>query len=128
MRSLSGGKSVLQLLLLFRNDLHLEYHPGDSSLNGVDHLFKHIEAFDLVLYDWVLLTVGTQADTLAEHIHVVEMLHPLVVDYAKHDDLFQLAHYFFAQHLLALLIGLYSNIMESLTQLVAAEVHELLGI
>ena len=43
------------------------------------HLIEHVVAGDLVLDKRIVLSKGLQADTLAELVHIVDVIHPLSV-------------------------------------------------
>ena len=125
------GAALLRLrlhgLLLFRrHDAHMVHERGDLVHDGAFHLLEHVERLDLVLSERIALTVGAQVDALAQHVHVVEMLHPLAVDDAQHDDLLELAHVLLAEEQLALVVALERDALERLLEAVAAHLRELL--
>ena len=113
------------LLLFRRDDAHVVHQRGNLVLDVGLHLFEHVERFDLVLDERVALAIGAQVDAVAQHIHVVEMLHPLLVDDAQHDDLLELAHVVLAKEQLAVVIAFLREFLEAFLQLVAAHRSEL---
>ena len=108
-----------------RDDAHMVHERGDLIHDRRLHLLEHRERLDLVLDKRVALAVGAQVDALAQHVHVIEVIHPLLIDDAEHDDLFELAHILFAEHQLAVLVALLGNLLQFLLDLVAREHLEL---
>ena len=113
------------LLLLRRDDAHMVHQRSDLVLDVGFHLLEHVERLDLVLDERVALTVSAQVDAVAQHVHVVEVLHPLLVDDAQHDDLLELAHVLLAKEQLAVVVALLGELLEAFLELVAAHRGEL---
>ena len=53
---------------------------------------EHVEALPLVLHHGVVLAVGPQADALAQLVHGVDVVHPVLVHHPQHDHPLQLPH------------------------------------
>ena len=85
------------------------------------HFLEHRQRLDFVFDQRRALSVSPQIYSLAQHVHVVQVFHPFVVDDSKHDDLFQLAHDFFREHCLALLVSVLRQFFQVLFEFVAAE-------
>ncbi len=92
MRSLRILQMILQLLLFLRDNADPVNQFSNIRLNRIDHFLKHIEAFDLILNQRIALPISAQIDTFPQHIHMIQMFHPLIIDHAQHDNLLQLAH------------------------------------
>ena len=58
-------------------------------LNSGNHGVKHFISLHLVLYLWIALAVCLQADTLAELVHIINVVHPFLVDHLQKDDTLQ---------------------------------------
>ena len=114
------GEAVFHLPPLFGHDADAVHELRDVRLDLMDHLLEHIVALDLVFHQRIALAVSAEVDALPQHIHVVEMFHPLVVDDAQHDDLFQLAHDAGGELRFARLVVIVGNLFQRLPQLVAA--------
>ena len=113
------------LLLLRRDDADVVHERRDLIHDRAFHFLEHVQRFDLVLGERVALAVRAQVDAVAQHVHVVEVLHPLRVDDAEHDDFFELAHVLFAEQQLSLLIAFERRLFERFLQAVAAHGREL---
>ena len=110
----------MELLLLLRHNAHAVHELRDVRLNRSFHCLEHVERLDLVLDERIPLPVGAQIDALAQHVHAIEMLHPMIVDDAQHDDLLKLAHVLFAEELLTRRVCFMRRLPERFFQLVAA--------
>ena len=108
-----------------RDDAHMVHERGDLIHDRRLHLLEHRECLDLVLDERVALSIGAQVDALAQHVHVIEVIHPLLIDDAEHDNLFELAHILLAEHQLAILVALLGDLLQFLLDLVAREHLEL---
>ena len=106
------------------DDAHMVHEVRDLIHDRGFHRFEHLKCFDLVLDERVALSIGTQVDTLTQHIHVVEVIHPLLIDDAEHDDLLKLAHILLAEHELTVLVALLGKLFEEFLDLVARERFE----
>ena len=120
MRGARRLQAVLELLLLLRHDAHAVHELCDVRLNRSFHCLEHVERLDLVLDERIPLPVGAQIDALTQHVHAIEMLHPMIVDDAQHDDLLKLAHVLLAEELLTRRIGIARRRLKRLFQLIAA--------
>ncbi len=88
-------------------------HEFDSQdqLRGVfadcgDHFIEHVIAFDSIFDNRVFLAVGTKVHSLTELVHIVDMVHPFLVDHPKQDKALEMAHDIIAIFLFAVLISL----------------------
>ena len=80
--------------------MYLTKSIGDAG----HHLREHVEAFALPLDRRIYLAVGPQVDALAEVVHLVEMLAPVLIDEAQHDLTLDVAAQLGADELLALFV------------------------
>ena len=57
-------------------------HKDGGCFSGYtgNKLIKHIISGELILYQRISLSKSLKADTLAELIHIINMVHPLTVD------------------------------------------------
>ena len=76
--------------LLVSSDLNGKYHSYCVLTDRGYHFVEHIHTFNTVLYNRVLLTVGTKSDTLFQLLHVVDMSHPLCIHHFEQADSFYL--------------------------------------
>jgi len=60
--------------------MNMIQHTYGIFLNGSDHVVEHLKCVHLVLNNRISLAVCHQADTLTEHLHVVDVIHPLAID------------------------------------------------
>ena len=79
---------------------------------------EHGVALALPLGERVLLAHGPQVDALAEVVHLLEVLAPLLVDDPQHHLALDLAHDRLAELLLALLVVVDGLVHEQLVELV----------
>ena len=70
-------------------DLDMIEEGDDGPLDGFDHFLEHFIGFEFVFDERILLPVSPQVDAFLEGIHSVEVVHPLAVDDAEHNGLFQ---------------------------------------
>src|SRR5699024_7888973 len=75
-------------LLLLNLNLQVEQEAYGFLADSVQHGLKQVIAFTLVLNEWVTLRHGTQADSLLEVIHLVQVLAPLAVHHGHEDPAF----------------------------------------
>ena len=68
-------------------------------LDACRHRVKHLIGTHLVLNKRISLTVCLQADTLAQLIHIIDMIHPLAVDHLQKDHALQLTDLFWFREL-----------------------------
>src|SRR5690606_33692311 len=71
-------------------DLDAEHVLGHVQADVGLHLLEEVEALEGVLLQRVALPVATQADALPEHVHVVEVLLPVLVDDLQDDEALEL--------------------------------------
>src|SRR5258708_2777421 len=76
----------------FALDLHPEDPRDDGSLDPLAKLVEHLEGFVLVFHERVALAVRAKADSLAEVLHLGQVLHPLPVDGLQHHVAFHERH------------------------------------
>ena len=55
-------------------------HADRILFNALCHIFKHLIGIHLIFYKRISLSIGLQADTLTQLIHIVDVVHPLSVD------------------------------------------------
>ena len=67
------------------------------------------------------MAISAQAHALTQHVHCIQMLHPVVVHYLQHNQIFQLAHQLGANGILARLVPVRSNLVQVLVQLLTAQ-------
>ena len=120
MGRLRRGETVLDLPAFLRNDADAVHELRNVRLDLMNHFLEHIVALDLVFHKRIALSVGAQIDALAQHVHMVEMLHPLVVHDAEHDNLFQFPHDARRKLRLPRCIVVLCNLHKRFAQLVAA--------
>ena len=70
----------------------MEQKTDGILLDGLEHFVKHVVSCHLVLNLRVSLAVCLQADTLAELIHIIDMIHPLLVDNLQKNDTLKLTN------------------------------------
>ena len=90
-------------------------------LNSINHGLEHIIGFKFIFHQGVLLTICTQAHALTQHIHSIQMLHPVVVHNLEHNQILQLAHQLGANSILALLIPVSCYLVQVFIQLLTAQ-------
>ncbi len=73
------------------DDLEPEDVPDEVVLDAFHHRLEHVEALALPLGERVALTHGAQVDPLAQVVHLIEMLAPLLVDHREHHPALDLA-------------------------------------
>ena len=56
------------------------------------HGFKHIKALVAVLHNGILIAHCAQSDTLAQLIHCIDMIHPMLVNRQQQEPAFHFAH------------------------------------
>ena len=81
--------------------LHADMHQQTDGvlLNGCAHLVEHLIAGQLILHLRVALRIGLRADALLQLCHVVDVIHPLLIDHTKQADALQLADCFLIREL-----------------------------
>ena len=108
-----------------RHDVHPVDVPDDVFLNMLDHLPEHIKRLDLVLDERIFLPVSPQSDALPQHVHRIEVIHPLGVDHPQHDDLLQIAHVLIAEQHFPAVIILTGRFQQIFADLIPAHVFQL---
>ena len=99
----AGGHALtLDLLVLLHADGVQAAHR--LLLNGGDHLLEHLEGLLFIGDDRVGLGIGAQADALAQILHRVDVIHPVLIHDAQQHDALNLAHDGAGELLLLLLI------------------------
>ena len=77
--------------LLHRRDLEVRDVGDELVLDLAHHRLEHVEALTLPLGERVLLAHRPQVDALAEVVHLVEVLAPVLVDHREHHPALDLA-------------------------------------
>ena len=80
------------LTFYFLLNTYMEQETDGILLDGLEHFVKHVVSCHLVLNLRVSLAVCLQADTLAELIHIIDMIHPLLVDNLQKNDTLKLTN------------------------------------
>ena len=70
----------------------MEQETDGILLDGLEHFVEHVVGCHFVLDLRVSLAVCLQADTLAELIHIIDMIHPLLVDNLQENDTLKLTN------------------------------------
>src|SRR5690554_3718293 len=76
---------------LVRLHLDAEEQLGHVEADVGVHLLEEVEPLEGVLLQRVALAVTAQADALAEHVHVVQVLLPVLVHHLQDNEALQLA-------------------------------------
>src|SRR5690606_25760852 len=84
-RRAGGPRAAAAVQGLVRLDLDPEEELGDVQADVRLHLLEEVEALEGVLLQRVALAVAAQADALAEHVHAVQVLLPVLIDDLKDD-------------------------------------------
>ena len=74
-------------------DLHQEDVPQRLLMNCFLHFAEHGKGFSLILNQWIPLRNRHQTDALAQNIEIGQMLLPVLVNGAQHDDAFRFRHH-----------------------------------
>ena len=91
-------------------------------LNVLRHFVEHIIGDHLVFHLGISLPISLQADSLTQLIHVIDVIHPLLVNDTKQNHSLQLTNLLLRRELgFLLLIELHSRFFQLLLQLVLAE-------
>ena len=61
-------------------------------LNGQRHFVKHLISGHLVFHLGISLSIGLQADTLTQLIHIIDMIHPFIIHNFQKDHTLQFTH------------------------------------
>ena len=61
----------------------------------IAHFFKHIIRRKFIFNQRISLCISMQTNSLAHLIHIVNMIHPFLIDDAQHHDTLQFPHPFF---------------------------------
>ena len=83
------------------------------------HFLVHIKGFHLVFDERIALPIGAQADAFLEHVHIVQMLHPLGIDDFEHDRFFQLAHHRRTDRFLTTVVCIVRRLFEEILHVLA---------
>ena len=110
-----------------RGDLHVRHVLDEVVLDEAHHGLEHVEALTLPLGERVLLAHGAEVDALAQVVHLVEVLAPVLVDHRQHHAPLDLAEVLGADRLLLRLVQIERVVDEELDERVAVrDVVELL--
>ncbi len=90
--ALRSGRPAAGLLLWSANHLHQVQVPDRLLLEALHHVFEHVERLALVLHQGIVLTVPAQPDSLAQVIHIEQMIFPVLIQHAQHDHALVIAH------------------------------------
>ena len=105
----------------------MEQNPDGLFLDVLGHLVEHAVAAHLVLHQGIPLTVGLEADALAQLLHIVDMVHPLSVDDPQKDDALQLSDGLRIGELgLFALVELHGLLLQLLLEAVLLRLHQAL--
>ncbi len=107
------------------DDLEVRDVPDEVVLHARHHRREHVEALTLPLGQRVLLSHRAQVDALAEVVHLVEVLAPVLVDHREHHAALDLAERVAPDRLLLLLVELHRVVGEHLHDLLAIRQVEL---
>ena len=99
-------------------DLQIEQVAHDLFLEGIHHRGEHLATLTLVLHQRVALRHGTQTDSLAQVVHLVEVFPPLAVQDGEQHLTLQLTHGVLAQSLFPTVVGTLGVVGEGLDELV----------
>ena len=69
----------------------MEQDTNRLFLDGSHHCLVHLIALHLVLYHRISLAVRLKPNSLAQRIHIIQMSHPLVVNYLQQNHALDLA-------------------------------------
>src|ERR687897_253725 len=108
------------------DDLEMRHVADEVFLHAGHHRREHVEAFALPLGQRILLSHRAQVDALAQVVHLVEVLAPVLVDHREHHAPLDLAQRVAADRLLFLLVELHRVVGEYLHDLLAVGQVELL--
>ena len=90
-----------------------------SLLDSCDHTVKHFISLKFIFHLRISLSVSLQADTLTELIHIVNMIHPFLIDNFQKDHTLQLTKLLcFRKLRFFFLVKLYSLFFQLLFHLV----------
>src|SRR5271165_1823918 len=90
-------------------------------LEALHHGLEHVERFALVLHQRVMLTVAAQPDALAQVVHAEQVVFPLLVNDAEHDDALVVAHGLRADQLLLGVVTLLQLVEDRVTKFLAIQ-------
>src|SRR6266699_1717930 len=89
------------------DDLEVRDVPDEVVLHARHHRREHVEALALPLGQRILLAHRAQVDALAQVVHLVEVLAPVLVDHREHHAALDLAERVAPDRLLLLLVELH---------------------
>ena len=62
---------------------HITQHLSDVFAQTVEHGFKHVEGFTLILVQRIALTISPQADALTQMVQIEQLLLPGLVEHLQ---------------------------------------------
>ena len=99
--------------------MNMIQHTYSVFLNRADHAVKHLECVHLVLNNRISLAVCHQTDTLTEHFHIIDVIHPFAVDAFQKDNSLKLTKLFrFRELSLLRFIKLHSLFLHNMLDLI----------
>src|SRR5271167_3873064 len=102
-------------------DLHQIEVAYRLFLEALHHGFEHVKGFALVLHQRIVLPVPAQPDTFAQVVHAEQVVLPLLVDDAQHDDALVMAHRVRANQALLGVVALFELLEDRVTEFLPVE-------
>ena len=117
------------LPLYFLLDTYMVQKTDRILLNVLRHFVEHIISDHLIFNLRIPLSVSLQADSLTQLIHIIDVIHPLLVDDTKQNHTLQLTNLLLCRELgFFFLVELHSCFFQLLLQLILAKsLHVVLG-
>ena len=108
--------------------MNMIQHSDGVLLNGGDHTVKHIKCGHLVLNNRISLSISSQTNTLAENLHVINVIHPLAVNALQKDNALKLTQLLWLREFgLLRLVKLHSLLLDQMLHLILFLALNLLG-
>src|SRR5271166_952150 len=90
-------------------------------LEALHHGLEHVERFALVLHQRVMLTVAAQPDALAQVVHAEQVVFPLLVNHAEHNDALVVAHRVGANQLLFSVVTFFQLVEDGVAEFLTVQ-------
>src|SRR5271166_1185645 len=90
-------------------------------LEALHHGLEHVERFALVLHQRIMLTVAAQPDALSQVVHAEQVVFPLLVNDAEHDDALVMAHRVGPNQLLFRVVALFQLVEDGVAQFLTVQ-------
>ena len=98
------------------DDLHEIQVANGLFLEALHHGFEHVEGLALVLHQRIVLSVAAQADAFAQVVHAEQVVFPLLIEHAQHDDALVMAHRVRADELFLGVVALLQLVEDGVAQ------------